>query len=318
MIAAPDYARFLEDEYLRGYVDAGGAAVKFAVAPDEAVAGHILERLGSVGRDAGYLVAAVDGASIRLHLLEQVFFEVARQVDWDGLAAVTVRRAAEAAGYPVADESRELSVDRLAAHHRVDARELKRDLDRELQRRVYRDYAMVQEFRMAMLRLCQAQLRTGQVADAEHTAVLDWLKGDLRQISVLKSALIFRRIARHNARQMLFSLAHWLAVNDRAGLVLVIDARRLGVARRPVPEERQGFYYTKAALLDAYEVLRQLVDNTDELAHCFVLMLAAPEFLTDRARGVDAYQALKLRIFDEVRDRHRDNPFSSLVRLGAE
>ena len=34
-------------------------------------------------------------------------------------------------------------------------------------------------------------------------------------------------------------------------------------------------------------------------------------------RGVDAYQALKLRIYDEVRDRNRDNPYSSLVRLGA-
>ncbi|MGH9276999.1 MAG: BREX system ATP-binding domain-containing protein, partial [Acidimicrobiales bacterium] len=202
-------------------------------------------------------------------------------------------------------------------YHRVDARELKREVDRELQQRVYRDYAMVQEFRVAMLRLCQAQLRTGQVADAEHTAVLDWLTGELRQISALRSALIFRRIARHNARQMLFSLAHWLAVNGRSGLLLVLDIRRFSVARRPAPEERQGHYYTRTALLDAYEVLRQLVDNTDELANCFVLVVAPPAFLTDPARGLDAYQALKLRIFDEVRDRNRDNPFSSLVRVSA-
>ena len=171
-----------------------------------------------------------------------------------------------------------------------------------------RDYGMVQEFRTAMLRLCQAQLRSGQVVDAEHTAVLDWLRGDLRQISVLKSALIFRRIGRHNARQLLFSLAHWLAVNDRAGLVLVVNIRRLGFARRPSPEERQGYYYTKAALLDAYEVLRQLVDNTDEMANCIAVVVAAPEFLSDLPRGLDAYQALKLRIYDEVRDLNRDNP----------
>jgi hypothetical protein len=210
-----------------------------------------------------------------------------------------------------------VSLERLAEQYRVDRRELKRDIDRELQRLIYRDYAMIQEFRIAMLRLCQAQLQTGQVADAEHAAVLEWLRGDLRQISVLKSALIFRRIARHNARQLLFSLAHWLAVNDQAGLLLVLDILRLGLARRPSPAEREGHYYTKPALLDAYEVLRQLVDNTDELAHCCVVVVAAPEFLTDSARGLDAYQALKLRIFDEVRDRHRDNPFSSLVRLGA-
>ncbi|MGH8921367.1 MAG: BREX system ATP-binding domain-containing protein, partial [Acidimicrobiales bacterium] len=287
MIPAADYAEFLGREYLRGYVDAGGAAVKFAVAPEDGAA-VLTRELGEVARAAGYLVATVDGSETRMHLLEQVFFAVAGQVDWDGLAAVTVGAAATAAGYPPPG-SGDLSLDRLADHHRVDSRELKRDLDRELQARVYRDYAMVQEFRIAMLRLCQAQLRTGQVADAEHAAVLDWLKGELRQISVLKSALIFRRIARHNARQLLFSLAHWLAVNGHAGLVLVLDGHRLGLARRPSPEDRRGHYYTKTSLLDAYEVLRQLVDNTDELAHCFVVFLGAPELLTDHNRGLDAY-----------------------------
>ena len=100
-------------------------------------------------------------------------------------------------------------------------------------------------------------------------------------------------------------------------MLLELDIRRLGFARRPLPEERNGFYYTKAALLDGYELLRQLVDNTDELARCCVVVVAAPEFLTDEHRGVSAYQALKLRIHDEVRDRSRDNPFASLVRLEA-
>lgn len=319
MIAAGDYVAFLDGEYLRGYVDGGGAAVKFAVAPDSDVAGAFAHAVQEVAEGDGYVVATVDAATTRVHLLEQVFFAVARRIDWDQLAAVTVRAAVAAIGFPAPPESGGgdgLSVDLLATYYRVDPRELKRDVDRELQQRVYRDYAMVQEFRTAMLRLCQAQLRTGQVADAEQAAVLDWLRGDLRRISALKSALIFRRIGRHNARLLLFSLAHWLAVNERAGLVLVLDIRRLGFARRPAPSEREGHYYTKAALLDAYEVLRQLVDNTDELANCCVVVLPAVEFLTDSGRGLDAYQALKLRIFDEVRDRERDNPFSSLVRLG--
>lgn len=116
---------------------------------------------------------------------------------------------------------------------------------------------------------------------------------------------------------MLFSLAHWLAVNNHAGLALVLDIRRLGFARRPGPDERYGHYYTRSSLLDAYEVLRQLVDNTDEMTNCIVVVVASPAFLSDSPRGLDAYQALKLRIFDEVRDVNRDNPFSSLVRLAA-
>lgn len=316
MIAADRFVSFLDEEYLHGYVDGGGAAVKFVVAADEAEATAFVDGFGSAAERAGYATVRVDAAETRVHLLEQVFFQAARQVDWDALAVVAVRRAVTAAGYPpLADGT--VTLEALASRHQVDPRELKRDLDRQLQRQVQQDYAMVAEFRTAMLRLCQAQLRSGQVADAEHAAIMDWLRGDLRQISALKSALIFRRIGRHNARQLLFSLAHWLTVNDRAGLALILDVRRLGFARRPAPEERHGHYYTKAALLDAYEMLRQLVDNTDEMANCMVAVIASPAFLSDPSRGVDAYQALKLRIFDEVRDALRDNPFSSLIRLGS-
>jgi len=316
MIAVEEYLPFLVREYVADYVARGGAAVKFVVPSDDEVASAFCEGFAGAAAHAGYAVASVDAAETRVHLVEQVFFDVARQIDWDGLATVAAARAATDAGYPP-PEGQALWMERLAAYHHVDQRELKRDLDRALQTTVQRDYAMVSEFRTAMLRLCQAQLRSGQVSDAEHGAVIEWLQGDLRQISALRSALIFRRIGRHNARQLLFSLAHWLSVNGRAGLALVLDIRRLGFARRPSPEERHGHYYTKAALLDAYEVLRQLVDNTDEMAHLVLVVVAAPGFLTDTVRGLDAYQALKLRVFDEVRDTERDNPLSSLVRLGA-
>ncbi len=316
MIGVDDYVAFVEGEYLHDYVDGGGAAVKFVVPPDDGVATAFLETFSRRAAEAGYAVARVDAVETRVHLLEQVFFEVARQIDWDDLALAATRRAVAGAGYPAPPDGA-VTLDRLASHYGVEGRELKRDVDRQLQEQVHRDYAMVQEFRTAMLRLCQAQLHSGQVVDAEHAAVLDWLRGDLRQISVLKSALLFRRIGRHNARHLLFSLAHWLALNDRAGLALVLDIRRLGFARRPSPEDRHGHYYTRAALLDAYEVLRQLVDNTDEMANCIAVVLASPAFLSDPPRGLDAYQALKLRIFDEVRDANRDNPFSSLIRLGA-
>ncbi|HKA05142.1 MAG TPA: BREX system ATP-binding domain-containing protein [Acidimicrobiales bacterium] len=316
MIAVDDYASFLATEYLHGYVDDGGAAVKFVVPASDDDAARLSRTLRERAQRAGFAVAGVDAVTTKVHAIEQVFFAISRQIEWDALAYSTARRALEVAAYPVAD-GEDVAVEAVAAIHGVDPRELKRDLDRQLQALVYRDFAMVQEFRIAMLRLCQAQLRTGQVTDAEHAAILDWLTGDLRQISVLKTALIFRRIARHNARHLLFSLAHWLAANGRAGLLLELDIRRLAQARRPSAEERSGHYYTKAAVLDAYEVLRQLVDNTDELSHCCVIAVAAPDFLTDPIRGVDAYQALKLRIFDEVRDRRRDNPYSSLIRLGA-
>ena len=315
MIGSETYAGFLDQWYLQSFVAEGGSAVKFVVPADDAAAREFGASIVARATAAGFVGARVDAVRTRVHQIEQVFYEVARQIDWDALATRTVIRAYEAARWPV-PEGGELAVGPVAAHHGADPGEVTRDVNRALQQLLQKDFAMVYEFRTAALRLCQAKLGTGQVTEAEREAVLGWLKGELRQMSLLRSAAIFRRIGRHNARHLLFSLTHWLATNGHRGLFLELDVTRLGFARRPTSEERQGFYYTKAQLLDAYELLRQLVDNTDELAHCCVVVVAAPEFLTDEARGVTAYQALKLRIHDEVRDRRRDNPSSSLVRLG--
>ncbi len=317
MIGFEAYADFLDGEYLDTYVAGGGAAVKFVVAADADDASRFAELLRLRASDRGYATACVDAVDTRIHMMDQVFFAVAGQIDWEALAAHRVRATYAAIAHPVAEGSADLSVDAVAALYDVAAAELGRDVNRQLQQDVFHDYAMVQEFRIAMLRLCQAQLRTGQVTEAEHAAVLDWLRGELRQISVLRSAMIFRRVGRHNARQLLFSTAHWLAANGHTGLLLELDVRRFGFARRPAAEERHGNYYTRAALLDGYELLRQLVDNTDELAHCCVVVVAGPELTADANRGIDAYQALKLRIADDVRDRSRDNPYSSLIRVGA-
>lgn len=317
MISVDDYAAFLATEYLDTYIAGGGAAVKFVVAGEAGDADRFTATVRDRAAAHGYATVRVDAIDVRIHMIDQLFFAVAEQIDWDGLAAARVRATYARIAHPVPDGSGDLAIDAVAAHHHVDPGELNRDVNRQLQHDVFNDYAMVQEFRIAMLRLCQAHLHSGQVTEAEHAAVLAWLRGELRQIAVLRSATIFRRIGRHNARQLLFSLAHWLATNDRAGLFIELDVRRFGFARRPQPDERHGLYYTKASLLDGYELLRQLVDNTDELSHCCVVVVAAPEFTSDPSRGVDAYQALKLRIYDEVRDRNRDNPYSSLVRLGA-
>jgi hypothetical protein len=185
MIDPYEYATFLDQEYLRSYVKDGGTAVKFVVAADDSAAAFA-SAVGERATAAGYLTTVVDAAEHRVHLMDQVFFEVARQVDWDDLATRAVRGALAAAAYPVPDEQSDVSVDAVAAYHAVDANELARDVNRQLQQRVHRDFAMVAEFRTAMLRLCQAHLGTGQVTEAEHAAVLEWLRGDLRQMSQLR------------------------------------------------------------------------------------------------------------------------------------
>jgi len=94
--------------------------------------------------------------------------------------------------------------------------------------------------------------------------------------------------------------------------VLTVDISRYLQSKPKDPDGR--LYYTKATVLDAYEVLRQFVDATDDAGHCLVVVLAPPALLSD-ARGLWIYDALRLRISDEVQDQQRPNPLGSLVRV---
>jgi hypothetical protein len=123
---------------------------------------------------------------------------------------------------------------------------------------------------------------------------------------------IFRKVHRTTARYFFESMTHWLRFAGYAGVVIVLDVRRVMVARNP----RDGSqYYTKAAVLDTYEVLRQFIDAIDRLDGCFITVILERSFFEDLGRGIGAYEALKFRIFDEIRDRSLVNPMASLARI---
>jgi len=61
---------------------------------------------------------------------------------------------------------------------------------------------------------------------------------------------------------LLVSTAALLLAAGHGGLILHLDYGRFAVTRRPPVETRTGFYYSKAAVLDAYEVLRQFIEGS--------------------------------------------------------
>lgn len=303
---------FLAVDYLAEYLPGGGAAVKVAVPGSSDAADRLSSGLRRVSAQAGCSFVTVSAEDTKVHLVEQLFFAVARQLDWEALASAVVRSAYEACSFPATTS---LLVSEVATAYDVDARELYRSVRRQLEQSLLGDPSLARELRRAVLRLAQAQLGPGDVDPAEHDAVLGWLRGEATSLPALRPALIHSRIGRHNARPLLLSLARLVTTADARGLVLHVDLRRLAESRRPPLEQRVGVYYSKAAVLDAFEVLRQLIDATDELRGVLVVAVVPPELLTDESRGLPAYTALQLRVADEVRDRRRSNPYAALVRL---
>lgn len=312
-----DWLAVVRKEYLQSFIRGGGAAVKFIVPTPEINHSELEQKLRSITDSEGYQFTSVDAAKTAVHMIDHLFHKVARQVDWEDLAFSFASRILSKNGYKIPSQRHEFSLGTIAELNGRDQRLLQNELNAVLEKNLFRDYKMCQEFRIAMIRLCQAQLDPSGVSPVPSDVITEWLRGELRLISAIKPALIFQKVARHNARHMLSSLSYWLHLAGKSGLVIVLDISRCLVQRpRPKDPNDVSRYYTKATTLDVYEVLRQFIDATDEMEFCFIAVIAPTPFLQpDDRRGVCIYNALKLRIWDEVRDKSRANPLSSLIRL---
>jgi hypothetical protein len=301
----------LRTEYLDGFVRDGGAAVKVAVVPSAAAADALARSLLHDARERGFVGAGVDGASCRAHLLHDLFHEMARQIEWDGLARDFVRRLMLAAGLAQPPDGA-LDVETVARASGQDVAIVMQDVRLALTKHLMRDRGLSRQFRLGVLALCKAILEPDELRVELAAHVRLWLRGELPRVGPLRDAFIHQRIDRHSARTMILSTTAFVRKAGRAGLVLVVDVSRYALAR-PLDDGRNR--YSKAAALDMWETLRQFVDGTDELSGGLLVFVAGPEFVEDEQRGLRGYNALHLRLTDDVRDRRRPNPLAPMVRL---
>jgi len=307
-----EWKSLLQREYLRDFIKSGGASIKFAVVGTLELANRLKADLRADAVADNYLVATVDASESRVHLMQELFHQVARQVDWEGLARRVVSNCYLELGFEVSGT--DLRIESVAEQNGVAPGPLRPQMRRALESLLNRSHDLARDFRYAMLWLCMAQVTrpTGGGGDVE--VIIDWLTGNLRLISAVKRLLIFEKVGRHNARAMLSSLGSWARTAGYSGLVLILDIRQLGVSKRQ--DVTPGtHHYSVAAAMDAYEVIRQLIDSTDDLSGLLSVILTSPTLFEDDKRGVKAYKALYERIWPDVRLRSRPNPLSALASL---
>jgi P-loop Domain of unknown function (DUF2791) len=308
-VAATEWLDLIEREYLGGFVTAGGAAVKFAVGDDGALDG-VRRHLAELALRYGMTYAHIDAAASRLHMIQDVFFAIARSLDWDAMAQDFIEALFARQGYEWPRHGETVPIDAAAERNGVAVTLLRRSVQQWLTADIMQDPAMSQDFCLAMTQLCLRRLDT-QPGIA--TPVLEWLRGELPRIGALKSTFIAAKITRHNGRAMLRSLCRWLRLCGRQGLCVTLDIRQLGKTGAAVGNGRK---YSPAAVMDGFEVLRQLIDDSEHFAGLLLVVLADEALIGDDAkRSVGAYQALKMRIWDDVRPEGRANPLAPLVRF---
>lgn len=309
-VALTEWLDLIDREYLRTFISQGGAAVKFVVSNDARI-NEIGNSCAQLAERHGFVFASVNSAAVRLHMMQDIFFAVSRQIDWDADAQRFMEGLFQRKGYQWPRAAEPVEFKEIADANQVDGTILRRELNTWLTHDLMEDANMAQDFRIAVSRLCQNRLVPAGHAGDTVAPILQWLRGDLKLISALKNDYIYSKITRHNARAMLRSLCRWLRLAGHKGLCLTIDIRQIA---RPAVAVGEGVRYTPGAVMDAYEVMRQLVDDADLFEGFFLVVLADHDFTGgDPKRSIDAYTALKMRIWDDVRARAQDNPLAPLV-----
>jgi hypothetical protein len=301
----------IDREYLADFIPAGGGALRFVVAEPE-----LLERAAAGLRDRamrhGLSRLAIDSGALKLQQVQHLFFAIARAVDWEALMQRRLEMLVAECGYAWPAPGRRMGLAALAEAVGVVPNVLRRQVSQEMTRSIWGAPLMAQDFRYAMIELLAQRLDAPEETPLE-AAVRAWLGGDLRRISEVRQANIGARINRHNARAMLISLCHWMRSCGGHGMLVLLDISRLLRDRREV---EQGVVYTPAAVMDCYEVLRQVIDDTERFEGMFFAVLADPPLLADESRrGLDRYTALKMRVWDDVRPEGQDNMLAPLVVL---
>ena len=311
-ITIAEWITRLRDEYLAEFLADGGSAVKVAVVPPElrpAVAPAIAAAAN------GYAIAHLDAAETKIHLIHHLFQAVSRQMDWDGMAECWLRSRLADGGILVEPEQPLSDMETIARINGRPLPQLHGDINRIITNSLLTDYRMSKEFRTAMAMLCLSCVNPRNVSPTDAEVVRQWLTGERVNLTALKRMQIYQRIGRQNARLLLSSLAAWTRLAGYRGLVLTIDLT--AVVENEV-SALASIRYSRGAVLDTYEVLRQCIDEIDEMTNFLLVAITGYGLLDpdNPRRNIDNYTALKMRIIDEVHDRRQANPLNVLVRLG--
>ena len=318
-LSLQDWLGRIDEEYLSSFIRDGGASVKFVVTPDLLQA-ELEDAVRRRCRELDYVFARFDAAESRAHMPQDLFFALARQIDWRCTARRLILRLAADSSYRTEglDAAGEGNVfDAIAAANGgLERQFVLQALRPAVQERVFRNRELVRDFRVAMTALCR-QEESCDGAEYAGQPLLNWLTGRNPRVSSIRPIPIYTSINRTTARYFVESALHWVRAAGYSGTVLLLNSRRLGVARNPRDGAR---YYTRAMAMDHYELLREFVDDVDRLAGALMLVTTGEGSLDDdtKGRGFVIYPALKTRVMDDVYDRNLVNPVASLVRLSRE
>lgn len=310
-VPSPGWSEFLRREYLADFIAQGGTKLKLLIGTAGTGKSHLLRLVAGLAREEGYLVAQMDAFGTRLFPIDRFYGAVLRSVGLDTLIDAYALRAVRDLGLdPEALAGRGPYLDQAVRAGLGQEMTLRRSFNERVDA-VLREPALDATFAGALAQAVGHRLGVFHLSDVEQDALKRWFFAEKVKQSELKSLQIYERPDRYTARDYLRSIAVFGRLAGFRGLTVCIDNLET-LSHRSAATGRQR--YTRAQRDEAFEALRQLIDDVDHSAGTLYLLAGRRELLEDEKAGISSYEALRLRLLQEVRS-DRFNPYADIIDL---
>ena len=299
---------FWAKNYLQDYIPGGGSRIQFLMGRQGSGKTHMIEYF--LGRTDNYKIASFSARKIWIHDFKEIFFEVLNQCNLEECLGICARKIVSELGF--SPDERDGSFAGGQTQQGMADPITKREIRLQLKKMFMENPLMDSNFAYACALLTGGILGHPLLEEPARKALLGWMSGDKEvKLATLRNlGLSPARITKNNARHMLRSLVEVIKIAGYKGLIIAIDDLDILVSRDSLEEIR----YTRLKREDAYESIRELIDEIDTLCNVFFLFAFDRKLIDDDVDGIKSYQALWFRIQNEIQS-ERVNRFSNLIDL---
>ena len=303
---------FIENRYLKEYIKQGGSKIKFVTGKKGSGKTYFLNNLEKRAINNNYVVVHFSAKHIWLYDFKDIYLEILKQSDLEKILKICADRIVINLNEdPSLIPDNQKFLDYLSSKGSYNAL-MRRAIYDELKIMFLDNPLLDNNFAIACSLLTGNILGFPSLEDANKELLLGWLNGnkDVRPTSLRSLGLSCNKISKLNARHMLRSLVQVICLAGYSGLLVCIDDLDILLNKSGLEE----IHYTKMRRDDTYESIRQLIDDIDSLSNTMFVFSFEQELLNDDKSGLKSYQALWMRIQNEV-NASTFNKFADIINL---
>jgi energy-coupling factor transporter ATP-binding protein EcfA2 len=304
---------FYSLEYLNSFINEGGSKIKFITGKSGSGKSTFLRQLAVKAQSNNYLVVKLDAKIVKLNTILELYLNIVKQIDVLQLIDRIVEKIIIKLGY--ANDIPEIKkrtnfieyLKEIGEYNLSDERNIKIELNALF----LKDQRFDSNFANIIILLATDKLGVVPFSDMQQS-MLDWISGSkfLRLSSLTNLRLSAYKINKYNARNMLRSLFALISIVGYSATLVEIDNLEQVLSTNILDDVR----YTKSSRNDAYEAIRELIDDVDTLSHVMFVFAFNKNLIEDEQYGIKSYSALWARIQNEIISK-RLNKFEDLLDL---